>query len=63
LSSGGPNKVEVEERLEYVEEPFCFTGLDINDLAGVLALDRVRRKIPDVADRVEIIRQPTREAV
>src|SRR5712692_2991353 len=53
--------VEIEERLHHVEVPFRLARLDLHDLAGALALDRVRPEGADNAYGVQIIREPGRK--
>ena len=55
LGTGWLHEVEIEELFQYVERPFCLLGPHLDNLACTRGLQRVGRKIPDVANRVQVL--------
>ncbi len=49
-----PDKVKVEKTLQDIEEPFRLPRLDVQDQAGVGALEGVSGEVADVADGIHV---------
>src|SRR5262249_46406154 len=52
---------EVEQRIQDLKVPLGLAGLDLHDLAGACALDRMSAEVANVPHRVEILAELARQ--
>ncbi len=55
LPDGGPDGLEAKKLLCQIEEPLGFGRLHRDNRSALLAPDRVRGDVADVAERVEVL--------